>query len=128
MNGCATFDIEKYTDKVYSPINPEDIQVLFIEPSEQYIKLAEFSGFGIVTSFDSAVMQKLKQKAASIGADAIILQYQGMQEVVPYREGGYIFSESTGTMTYQPSSEAMYTPEMIAIVVKFNSKSEAPEK
>jgi hypothetical protein len=68
---CATDVANRYYGKVhYPPKNPADVQVLRHKPSRDFIVIADFQSRG-------ETMQDMQEKAALIGADAVIVSILG---------------------------------------------------
>lgn len=68
---CATDVASRYYGNVhYPPKNPADVQVLHHKPSRDFIVIADFQSRG-------ETAQDMQEKAARIGADAVIISILG---------------------------------------------------
>ena len=84
--GCANVDITKTGSGYYEPTDANKIEILKTKPEKTYVELGTLT----VTGFDSSAVAKMhnaiRQKAAPLGADAVIITEEGM---VPEGFGTY---------------------------------------
>ena len=65
--GCISDEANRYYGQVtYPPRSPEEVQVLFDEPPQPYVVIADFQA-------RSATIEHMRKRAAEIGADAVII-------------------------------------------------------
>jgi hypothetical protein len=86
VGGCGTSSV--IVSKSYNSKNPNEVQVLFEPPSMPYEKLALINSHGVLAgSFGgntTVAINKMKQEAAKVGADAVILSNGVSQSQVSY--------------------------------------------
>lgn len=84
--GCANVDITKTGSGYYEPTDANKIEILKTKPEKTYTELGTLT----VTGFNSGDVAKMhnaiRQKAAPLGADAVIITEEGM---VPEGFGTY---------------------------------------
>lgn len=81
VSGCTTINIVKYVDKIYPPTNPEDIKVFQFVPPFQYVKIGEISVEAPIVNL-SLTIERLKERVAKMGGEAVILRLQEMKGIV----------------------------------------------
>ncbi|CAI8773820.1 TIGR03757 family integrating conjugative element protein [Pseudomonas sp. IT-P100] len=92
LNACATVDAQTtaYVGVEHpAPTLPSEVQVLRVEPTRSNVQLGEIM---IDASVDPAppiteVEQKLREEAAKLGADAVVVVYDHIQPVAAYVTG-----------------------------------------
>jgi hypothetical protein len=84
----------------YPPSNPASVQILHTQPTKPHDRLGEII---VDVSTHSATLgndveQKLRQEAAKMGADAVVVVYDRLQPMGAYVMGGY-WDQSVETVT-----------------------------
>ena len=112
--GCASFGVTKYNDIVYPPTNPVNVKVFQFMPPDKddYIIIAELHGSGAPVSSRENMVERLKEKAAEAGGDAIVLNYQ--ERLKGFSSNGNV--DYFGN--YHSNSNPQYAPEMSGVVLK----------
>ncbi len=91
VSGCVSEGTHILTGPKFPPTQPETVQILIEKPSKEHvvIGLVESRGMGITTEANDLElsMNALKKEAASIGADAIIIQ-SSTQDIAGISEYG----------------------------------------
>ena len=86
LASCATVDITKTSSGYSEPTDPNKVEILKTRPEQTYTELGTLT----VTGFDSSDVAKMhnaiRQKAAPLGAHAVIVTEEGM---VPEGFGNY---------------------------------------
>ncbi len=115
LAGCASFSIVKLGNgKVYAPSNPAGVRILTQEPSLPYVVIGEVRAQGETISVRENMEQRLKEKAAAIGADAIILKTT--VEVRGIVKSGKAVEQNQG---YGIDFNKMFTKKMVGKVIKY---------
>jgi hypothetical protein len=71
LTACATDVANRYYGNVrYTPKNPKEVQILWEKPSREFIVIADFQSRG-------ESPEAIRDKAAKIGADAVIISILG---------------------------------------------------
>jgi len=71
LTACATDVANRYYGNVrYAPKNPKEVQILWEKPSREFIVIADFQSRG-------ESPEAIRNKAAKIGADAVIISILG---------------------------------------------------
>ena len=80
--GCASFDVTKSDEtKKYPSTRPEDVKILEKSPEAKYTVIGEIRAEGETLSIKDSMKQRMREEAAAIGGQAIILEIKE----VPYR-------------------------------------------
>lgn len=119
LSGCTTFGSAKYTDTVYPATNPQDVKVFFEQPPVEFVKIGEVTADTSNTSMHSHVIERLKEMAAQMGADAIILRKE--EKLEGYSEYGNTEKHRTGE-SYHSTTTAQYSAQMLGIAIKYIKK------
>ncbi len=76
--GCAKITITKTAKGVYSPTNPDNVQVLVLAPKADFIELATVTTWRWDTCQTAKMHNSLRAKSAPLGADAVVLGDSGI--------------------------------------------------
>src|SRR5688500_4025109 len=81
-----------YTDAShYPPVNPASVHIVRTQPTQLHDRLGEIvvdaPTHSVTPSHD--IEQKLRQEAAKLGADAVVVVYDRLQPMGTYAMGGY---------------------------------------
>lgn len=113
--GCASFDVTKMDNvKTYPPNNPADVEILTQEPARPYVVIAEIRAQGETISRQENMKERMKEKAAAMGADAIILKSD--EEVRRFGQASKAVEDNQG---YGVDINKMFTKKMKGKVIKF---------
>ncbi len=146
--GCATFYANRYPNDHYAPTLARNIPIYNNFPSEPYQVIGEIGGDGAPLSSWGGIGNRLREYAAQIGGDAIVIQQQGSRYVGTYNTPSYsnttstVYGSSTGTAQvygntiygksygqaygqsnttyYRGSSIPMYGKSVKALVIKYS--------
>jgi hypothetical protein len=80
LSGCATVDITKTGKGYFPPTNPNEVQILMTVPTRPFIELGTFTVSGYQIREEAKMHNALRAKAAPLGATAVIIQSQGMDQ------------------------------------------------
>lgn len=72
--GCASGEATRTSATHYAPTAPSSVEVLFEKPTRTYEVIGFVSGKGANMSSQSDVFEAMRNEAAKIGADAIIMR------------------------------------------------------
>ena len=110
--GCATADVMRVDDTRRPPTRPSDIKVFVEEPTRPYTTVAvvQASDQGWGLSLE-ALKQKMVEKAAALGGEAVILGQQSTQS------GGTYFIP-IGTMLYGTNIPEKHLAGKVIVFVK----------
>jgi len=82
LAGCASFDVTKSDESMkYHPTNPEEVKILEKAPEAKYTVIGEIRAEGETLAIKDSMKQRMREEAAQIGGQAIILEIKE----VPYR-------------------------------------------
>jgi hypothetical protein len=141
FTGCATARVNPYPNSHYAPSNPQNVGVYYNFPPQQYEVIGEVYYNGAPAASWTGAGKLLRQEAAKIGGDAVIVQQQDTPYVGSITTPGYINGSTYGTTmgsysgssyvgTYSAQSNYIYSPptttplygkQIIGIVIKFQS-------
>jgi len=136
MGGCATFSAQKYpTTKNYLPTDPEKITIYKFAPTVSYEAIGEVETEAAPAAKRDSLYGKLKEEAAKMGGDGIIIQ-EGKEFVGMYNAPGTATTTGSGQIygnsaTY--SSNTTYNPGMsmpimrkriIGLVIKYKGEAD----
>jgi hypothetical protein len=78
--GCAVerINVTKTTKADYSPTDATDVEILLNRPERPFIELATVGVTGVNVNDTKKMHDTLRAKAASLGADAIVIMNQGI--------------------------------------------------
>src|SRR5581483_10013584 len=76
--GCSTVDVTKTSKGYVEPTNPNDVQILETKPDRPYEELGTVSTTGWSPSDTAKLHNALRDKAAPLGANAVIIVSSGM--------------------------------------------------
>jgi hypothetical protein len=84
----------------YPPGDPASVQILRIKPTKPHDRLGEIIVDASIhpATLGNDVEQKLRQEAAKMGADAVVVVYDRLQPMGVYVMGGY-WDQSIETVT-----------------------------
>ncbi len=74
LQGCATFYASRYPNNTYFPTDAKTVQIYYNMPPGEFEFIGEVSGEGAPASNQDNMLLRLKEYAAQIGGDAIIIQ------------------------------------------------------
>ena len=100
---CASLDATTTPDAGaphYPPGDPASVQILHTKPTKSHDRLSEIV-VDIAThsaTLGNEVEQKLRQEAAKLGADPVVVVYDRLQPLGPYVMSGY-WDQSIETVT-----------------------------
>ena len=131
VSGCATFSSQKYPIKEsYVPTKPEDIAIFKFFPPVAYKPIGEVEARGAPASKWDSLHRRLKEEAAKIGGDAIVIQegkeFSGIYTAPgsststgsAYGSGGAVYGSSQTTY-YPGPSVPMMKKQIIGVVIKY---------
>lgn len=120
---CYSARVAAYPGFNYEPTNPKNIQVFNVPPTVPFEIIGEVEGEGRGKLTRKLAMDGMKEKAASIGGDAIVFvvnreKYEGTvttpSQATAFVYGNYIY------YTYQPGmTVAVSKKHMIGLVIKW---------
>jgi len=74
LTGCATGEATRTSSTHYAETDPKSVQILFEKPSKKYEVIGFVSGEGAKLASQEAVFNAMREEAAKIGADAILMR------------------------------------------------------
>ncbi len=93
LAGCTTGAATRVTSISYTPTEASSLQVFFEKPSRPYTVIGFVSAQGDAYVKEAAVFKKLKEEAAKIGADALLMRHDVTEE---QDASGYQMKRGTG--------------------------------
>lgn len=112
--GCASFDVTKSDEsRKYHPTNPEEVKILEKAPEVKYTVIGEIRAEGESLAIQDSMKQRMRQEAAAIGGQAIILEIKD----VPYRvrDEGVLVDH-----TYGFDLNKAFTKKMTGKIIRFD--------
>jgi hypothetical protein len=76
--GCASVDVTKTGKGYYEPTNPNDVEILMTKPETPFVELGTVSVNGFEPSQTAKMHNAVRDKAAGLGANAVILLNSGI--------------------------------------------------
>src|ERR1035441_9203394 len=78
--GCASpfVDMTKTSEGIEPPTDPNKVQILFTKPEGHFTELASVTSTGWPTGDTAKMLNALRAKAASLGADAVLITNSGL--------------------------------------------------
>lgn len=139
--GCATATVNPYPNAGYAPSNPQSVGVYYNFPPEPYKVIGEVYYSGAPAASWTGAGKLLRQEAAKIGGDAVVVQQQDTPYVGSITTPGYGSGSTYGTTmgtysgssyvgSYSAQSSYVYSPptttplygkRIVGIVIKFQS-------
>jgi hypothetical protein len=77
QTACIQGDKMRMGPNSYAPTNPESVAVLWEAPNRSYEEIGIVSAQGGMGASDTGMIRKLRQAAADLGADAVIVMREG---------------------------------------------------
>ena len=74
---CAVTDVTKTVKGHYDATNPNDVEILFTRPTKTFIELGSVSAAKFQPSQTATMHNAFRQKAAALGANAVLLSNSG---------------------------------------------------
>lgn len=78
LAGCASVDMTKTAKGTFAATNPNSVEVLKTRPDKPYDELATFTVTGFSASDTAKLHNALREKAAPLGANAVIITSEGI--------------------------------------------------
>jgi hypothetical protein len=86
LAACAHVDVTKTGKGFYDPTNAADVEILKTKPDRHYEELGTVTVTGFDASESAKMHNAIREKAAALGANAVILTEEGL---VPAGFGSY---------------------------------------
>jgi len=148
LAGCANFYCSRYPNCNYAPTVAANIPIYNNFPPTPYEVIGEVGGNGAPASSWSGMGKRMREYAAQIGGDAIVLQsqetpYTGTYNTPAtaattstaygsaYGSGNYVYGQAYGESqtVYNPGVNIpMYGKSVRAVVIKFPGSGHADEQ
>ena len=77
FGGCEHVDITKTAKGYFPPTNPNEIEILMTAPERPYVELGSLTVTGFDFNEEAKMHNAIREKAAPLGANAVIIQSQG---------------------------------------------------
>jgi hypothetical protein len=78
LGACENVDITKTAKGYYAPTNPNNVEILATVPSQPYVELGTLTVTGFDFNEEAKMHNAIRSKAAPLGANAVIIQNQGV--------------------------------------------------
>ena len=133
MSGCSSVQSKHYTRAPqYPPTDPAKVEIYRVEPAEPYERLGEIEYDGMAIASWSGAEKKVREKAAAMGADAVLVLQRGSY-VAGYTPGvgSYAGSSAGGVGTASGTSlgsQSYNRKAMFGVAIKFKQQSGATPK
>ncbi len=121
--GCASFSVSKYSNDNYAPTNPINIKIFQNMPpnKDDYLVIGEVNSSGAPLSNRSSMIERIKEKAAEIGGDVIVLNHQEVFSGMS--GGGNSYNYGYGYTNYNMNTTAQYAPQMNGIILRYKNRA-----
>ncbi|MDP8252914.1 MAG: hypothetical protein P9X27_00730 [Candidatus Kaelpia aquatica] len=83
LQGCAAYKSVHYGQDYSSPTDVDDIEIFSFSPGGSYIQLGEVTVFGVTPTNRAHMLERLKDMAAEMGGDAIIIEERETPTYMP---------------------------------------------
>ncbi|MDP8216875.1 MAG: hypothetical protein P9L98_06155 [Candidatus Kaelpia imicola] len=83
LQGCAAYKSIHYGQDYSPPTDVDDIEIFSFSPEGSYIQLGEVTVFGVTPTNRAHMLKRLKDMAAEMGGDAIIIKECGTPIYIP---------------------------------------------
>jgi hypothetical protein len=133
LSGCASARSVHYARATqYPPTDPAKIEIYRVEPAEPYERLGEIEYNGMAIASWSGAEKMLREKAAAMGADAVLVLQRGTF-VSGYSPGvgSYAASSAGGVGTGASSyvgSQPVHRKAMFGVAIKFRQQADTTSK
>src|SRR5687768_14773704 len=84
--GCASVDVTKTSKGALTATNPNEVEILMTRPDRKYQELGVLSAHGYGSTETAKMHNALRNKAAPLGANAVIITDSGQ---IPDGWGNY---------------------------------------
>ena len=78
LGACAHVDVTKTSKGFYDPTNAADVEILKTRPEKHYEELGTVTVTGFASDESAKMHNAVREKAAALGANAVILTEEGM--------------------------------------------------
>jgi hypothetical protein len=79
--GCASVDVTKTSQGYFAPTDPNLVEVLKTRPEKSFVELGTITVTGFKSKETAKMHNAIREKAAPLGANAIILTEEGLIQV-----------------------------------------------
>ena len=76
--GCATVDVTKTGKGFYNPTDPNEVEILLTRPEKSFMELGTVTVTGFPATENAEMHNAIRAKVAPLGANAVILTNQGI--------------------------------------------------
>ncbi len=83
FQGCAAYKSVHYGQDYSPPTDVNNVEIFSFNPGGSYIELGEVTVFGVTPTNRAHMLGRLKDMAAEIGGDAIIIEEHGTPAYMP---------------------------------------------
>jgi len=78
LSACATIDVTKTSKGFFEPTNPNEVEILKINPVRPFIELGTVTVAGFSASETAKMHNAIRSKSSMLGANAVILTEEGI--------------------------------------------------
>lgn len=112
LSGCATTDVARLDDTHYAPT--KHVEILLDKPQQPYKVIAVLETHGALNMSQTSLLNALRKKARSVGADAVLLIADTSQQTSP----GLMFNPWLGGYETLPGG---VRPGVRALAIKYTA-------
>lgn len=76
--GCATVDVTKTAKGYFPPTDPNEVEILMTVPPRAFVELGSVTVRRVNATEEAKMHNAIRAKAAPLGANAVVLQSQGI--------------------------------------------------
>lgn len=115
LSGCASFEGKTLGGRAYPPTSPVNVKILEEAPAEPYEVIGDVSAEGQTFAVQENMKERLKEKAAEMGGEAIILKVK--VDTYKVKDDGVIVGS-----TYGVDVGKIATKKMSGQVIRFKGR------
>ncbi|MFB0562274.1 MAG: hypothetical protein ACETWM_13805 [Candidatus Lokiarchaeia archaeon] len=124
--GCISSKITPYPTAYYEPTYPEEVEVYYLIPTTPFEVIGEVQVSGAPAASWRRVGERLKNEAAKIGGDAVILVSKQAPLVGVYQSPIYVYRGQYYYSVSPSMSLPMYGKYLFGLVIKWNLDEKTP--
>lgn len=112
LSGCATTDVARLDDTQYAPT--QNVEILMDKPQHPYKVIAVLETQGALNMSQTSLLNSLRKKARSVGADAVLLIADTSRQTSP----GFMYNPNLGGYQSIPGG---VRPGVRALAIKYTT-------
>ena len=90
ISGCAAYKSVHFGEDYSPPTDIENVEILFCSPESEFVELGEVKVYGVTASNRSFMLQQLREMAAEMGGDGIVIEEREFPRYAPKPVAGIV--------------------------------------